>query len=217
MNIRELDEKILSEKKLFSLIEERDIDNLQILLNKVEPKPNINVKDKHGNTPLFFALENNGAAVKTLIEAKADIEAKGNAGLTPLQYAAYERIHVSVIKALIEAKANVEAKDNGGCTALWLAACDRSCEGPADACESDPATVEALIEAKADVGAKDIRGRTALDVTRDKECRKLLKAKMPEKPGWFSDLFKPKKVLHQQSSGGYSKSSDEKSAQHRFS
>src|SRR5437764_406659 len=123
MTLSELNEQIKAEELIFSFIEKRDNLHLKKLVENVEPKPDINIKNKNDCTPLSEAAYNAySIAVKILIDAKADVEAKDKDGHTPLGWAAYKADSVS-IKALIDAKADVEAKDKDGHTPLAWAAC----------------------------------------------------------------------------------------------
>ena len=57
------------------------------------------------------------------MDAGADIEAKTNAGLTPLHYAARANENPDVVQALVDAGADIEAKtENDGLAPLHHAA-----------------------------------------------------------------------------------------------
>jgi hypothetical protein len=91
-------------------------------------------------TPLMEAVSRGDtAAVKSLIAAGENINARGMDGYTALGRAS-ENGHTDTVKALIDAGADVNAKDVGGWTALMYA----SNNGQAD-------TIKALIAAGADV------------------------------------------------------------------
>jgi ankyrin repeat protein len=67
----------------------------------------------HGATPLFSAVwEGDTEAVRLLIDAKANVNAKQTSGATPLWWAA-EHGHTEIVRLLIEAKADVNAARNG--------------------------------------------------------------------------------------------------------
>ena len=82
-------------------------------------------------------------AVKQHIAAGADVNAKGEEGLTPLQYATFHG-HKEVAELLIAKGADVNAKDEGGETPLLYAATFGHKE-----------IAELLIAEGADVNAKD--------------------------------------------------------------
>jgi len=90
------------------------------------------------------------ARVKSLIAAKADVNANDEYGLTALILASMGG-HVDVVRALLAAKADVNAQINDGKTAPIFA----SGLGHVD-------VVRALLAAKADVNTKSNHGGTAL-------------------------------------------------------
>jgi ankyrin repeat protein len=90
--------------------------------------------------------------VKSLIAAKADVNAKTDDGETALMYAVWGD-HVEVVQALLAAGADVKAKNNNGETPLIVA----SKRGHAG-------VVQALLAAGADVNAKNNNGETALKI-----------------------------------------------------
>jgi hypothetical protein len=88
--------------------------------------------------------------IKSLIEARANVNAKQVGGFTALMWAAGNG-HLEVVKALIVAKADVNAKQGDGLTALMWASANGHLE-----------VVRALIDAKADVNANATNGITPL-------------------------------------------------------
>jgi ankyrin repeat protein len=88
--------------------------------------------------------------VKTLLAKGADVNAKGNIGVTALMSAARSG-NLEVVKFLIDKGADVNAKDKYGQTALTWAAMLGKIEA-----------VKLLIDKRADVNAVDIGGRTVL-------------------------------------------------------
>jgi len=115
-------------------------------------------------TRLLFSLQDEKTALMracykgntntawALVMAGANVEAKSNAGNTPLIEASYGG-HLATVKVLVEeGHANVEAKSNRECTPLIWATV-----------EGDLATVKFLVEeGHANVEAKDIYGDTPL-------------------------------------------------------
>jgi ankyrin repeat protein len=75
---------------------------------------------------LEAAQENNLPEVERLLSVRADVNAKGSGGWTPLHGASSEG-HVQVVKKLVEHRVDLEAKDNEGdtpytspaSTAMW--------------------------------------------------------------------------------------------------
>ena len=95
------------------------------------------------------ALRGNAGAVKVLLEAGANLEAR-TGGLTPLHMAA-SRGGTEAVRVLLEAGANLEARTDNGQTPLYSAVLG----GPAEA-------VTALLEAGAKLEARDESGNTPL-------------------------------------------------------
>ena len=69
-------------------------------------------------------LNKNPAAITALLDAGADLEARGKFGETPLHVAAISNKNPAVIAALLDAGANLKARDRFGKTP-WDSAKDR--------------------------------------------------------------------------------------------
>jgi len=83
-------------------------------------RANIEVANKNGATPLFYAAqEGHKSAVEILLSKGANIEASKNDGCTPLQVATHND-HIEVVKLLVANKANLAVKCQHG-TSLSLA------------------------------------------------------------------------------------------------
>ena len=80
----------------------------------------INIKDKHGHAPLFWAAKTGQMeTAKLLIKNGADVNAKGNTGVTALHEASNGQREM--VKLLIKNRANVNAKNDNGNTSLHRA------------------------------------------------------------------------------------------------
>jgi len=81
-----------------------------------------------GSTPLHLAATNaDVTAVKALLAAGADVNAKDMDGNTPLHMAAYTN-RIEVAKVLLEAGADVNAESSGGRTPIAMARKSRADE-----------------------------------------------------------------------------------------
>ena len=101
------------------------------------------------NTPLHNAARNPDPEVAAaLLEAGADVTARGRGGETPLHYAAGNR-NPAMAELLLEAGAEVNAPGSDGITPLHRAA----------AGNSNPAVIAALLAAGADVDARGAYNR----------------------------------------------------------
>jgi len=164
--VKDLQDKIQAEELLFSLIEKNDTENFKILLDKVEPKPNIELQ-KDSKTPLIkAAIKGNASIVKILIDAKANIDAKDAQDETALSWAAYQG-HEDVVIALLEAKAELEPKNKEDSrTPLFYAVFKKHSN-----------LVKVLLDAKADCEVKDKYNLTPLFTADFISAKMLLDAK----------------------------------------
>ena len=109
-------------------------------------------RSEGGFTTLHFAAAiDDAAAVRVLIEAGADVDARNDAGFTPLMVAAEKKVDTGIVSGLIKAGADVDVRNDRGATALMAAAGNENA-----------AAVRTLIEAGADVDARSNSGTTAL-------------------------------------------------------
>ena len=119
----------------------------------------INVRDKEGRRPLYWAANHSDdAMVSLLIENGADVDVKKNDGVAPLHAAAKRNASV-VVKLLIDGGANVNVKDSTGKTPLhWSALRRAGLLSGSDGVEA----ARLLIDGGADVNATDNDGGTPL-------------------------------------------------------
>jgi ankyrin repeat protein len=95
---------------------------------------------------------NDVGAVRTLLDARADVNAVQSDGTTALHWAV-ERDAIEIARLLIRAGANVKATNRYGATPLWLASLN-----------GNAATIGVLLEAGADPSTTSDEGETALMV-----------------------------------------------------
>uniref|UniRef100_A0A069DUW7 Ankyrin repeat protein n=1 Tax=Clytia hemisphaerica TaxID=252671 RepID=A0A069DUW7_9CNID len=82
----------------------------------------VDTLDKDGNTPLFYASENDRFQTAViLLDYKANVNHKSKHGFTPLMYAAWKG-HVDLVSLLIKHGADVKAVNANNDTALHFAA-----------------------------------------------------------------------------------------------
>ena len=96
------------------------------------------------------AMRGDKAAVRTLVEQKADVNAAQADGATALHWAVF-RSDKEMVDLLIRAGTNAKAANRDGATPLWLASVN-----------GDAAIIEALIKGGADPNEKLPLGRTPL-------------------------------------------------------
>lgn len=129
----------------------------------IEAGAEIEVGNKRGETPLFYAAAYGRKALPILIQAGADVNTANNDGDTALMYAA-KLGEVEAIRLLIEAGANVNLAGPRGDTALiYAAGINRSQMSSYEVDETMlAAMVELFLAAGADVEASTNEGVTAL-------------------------------------------------------
>jgi ankyrin repeat protein len=119
-----------------------------------------NTQDKHGKTPLYYAVYfNRETIVKYLIEKGANVNLRSFDGASLLHVAIIEKADHAIIKLLIEAGINVNERHeklrdrNYGLTPLYLAVLsDRI------------SVVKILLDHGADIIIKDGKGRVVFNI-----------------------------------------------------
>ncbi len=109
-----------------------------------------NDRDEDGNTALHACMYGHSDAVPVLIKYRAEVDARNNAGKTPLQVASANGI-TDAVEALLDAGADPDVRDEFGDTLLHIA-CHN---GRTD-------TVRFLLEHGADVNARNDGGETSI-------------------------------------------------------
>lgn len=136
----------------------RSIENhaeMQDTLKLIEKSEDINVRDKSGQTALFYAARSaqDPQVVRDLLEAGANLHIADENGQTALMVAARYNPSVKVLEEFTRNGAHINASDNDGNTALLLAAQYNT-----------PAVIRALLRAKADPELPGPGGKTAMEV-----------------------------------------------------
>lgn len=81
----------------------------------------VNIKDTHGNVPIFYAIKyNNNSALQELLCNKADPNYKNTDGLNALHLAVLKK-KIYIIKMITKYIVNIDAKSNNGSSALHYA------------------------------------------------------------------------------------------------
>jgi ankyrin repeat protein len=127
-------------------------DIMQLLLDY---GANVNVDDKHRNTPLHFAAsEGHFEAARMLLERGADVNSQNDKGLTPLLQASQGRRegHRDIMRLLLDYGANVNMHDKHRNNPLHFAVSEGHFE-----------VARMLLERGADVNSKNDEGLTPLE------------------------------------------------------
>lgn len=101
---------------------------------------------------IWAAMAGNADCIRLLLDAGADVDARGPLGETPMMWAVTKGRR-DCMAVLLAAGADGNAYDNSGMTvAMWAAHCGAN---------KDATLIDALVEVGADLQAKDRQGRTA--------------------------------------------------------
>lgn len=133
-------------ERFYQAIRSNDLSALRTLTKTAD----VNAHDKRGTTPLMYSAAVGSAdAMRILIQAGADVNAKNDFDATSLMWCA---TNLEKVRMLVEKGANVNAHSKPGRTALMIAA----------ASDNSHDAVSYLIEHGADVAAKDGMQQTVL-------------------------------------------------------
>lgn len=131
--------------RYYQAIRMNDLPALQALIKS----GGVNEKDKRGTTPLHRAAASGSAeAVRILLSAGADPNARNDFDATPLMWSATEP---EKVRLLLAKGADVNAKSKMGRTAIWLAAAN----------DGSSATVKLLLENGAKLDGTELLAATA--------------------------------------------------------
>ena len=139
-----------------------DPELVRVLLSAMAADPPEGIRER-----LSFALRGavysneNPAVAAALIEAGADLNARGWDGGTTLHTAALTNAEPAVVKVLLDAGADIAARDENGATPLHLATVEENPLNRSPDSES-PHVLAALLAAGADLSARDGKGDTPL-------------------------------------------------------
>jgi ankyrin repeat protein len=138
-------------ERFYQAIRNNDLPTLRALLKSSD----VNVKDRRESTPLMYAAAYGSLdAMKLLLDAGADVNAKNTFDVTALLWCAND---LAKARLLVEKGANVNAKSKQGRTPLIVAAAQ----------DGNSQTVKLLLEKGADISASDSAKNTALTVAAD--------------------------------------------------
>lgn len=151
------------EGKFVPLIGAATLGHLEIAKLLIAYGANVNAENRHRMSPLHAAARGeNVDMVKLLLKQGGDVNAKGADDATCLHLAAMEG-NPEILRCLIESGAQVNAIDYESNTPLHVAATYNKLE-----------IVRLLIEAGADVTARNEYDEFPVDVTKDKEIKRIL-------------------------------------------
>jgi ankyrin repeat protein len=153
VNVYSSDKGGMSALHLAVLVGNREI--LDHLIGwKVRPKPNLNVRDNQGRSPLCYALAiNKSELAVSLIKGGADIHTPDSKQLTPLYHAVFFN-KLECTKCLLQSGANVNYQGPGKMTALSAAI----------ELEKRESIITVLLDNNANIDLQDDLGNIALHV-----------------------------------------------------
>ena len=153
---------------MFALTGEKD--HLEMVTLLLKYKPDVNARNKYGDTVLMkAAFCGRRESVKLLLEVGADTNLKGDFGDTALiATIRRNKEHLEIIQQLLDHNANIDEQGYNGETALMKAAADLSRWGKQK-------TITLLLESGADPTIRDNEGETAADISRSQGNEDLAK------------------------------------------
>jgi uncharacterized protein len=95
--------------------------DLQVLERVLALSPNLDLRDVHGATALFYSATGRTAVLERLIQRGADVNLPDQRGRSPLIVAVLMN-HIDAVGQLLAAGADVNYQDHHGATALFYAA-----------------------------------------------------------------------------------------------
>ncbi|KRY74308.1 Serine/threonine-protein phosphatase 6 regulatory ankyrin repeat subunit C [Trichinella pseudospiralis] len=135
---------------------------LHLLFKYIESSSVVNISDRNGCTPLFYAVAyGHIECASCLLENGASVNYKDHSGKTVGHYAVIKS-QLQILSILYDYGANVDAKDNFGCTLLHEATQAGNLE-----------IVQWLIERSGSIDDKDSRGRTPWQIANANKDRSL--------------------------------------------
>lgn len=129
-------------------------------LRLIKRSEDLNVRDKSGQTALFYAARytQDDALLREMLAAGANLHAADREGKTPLMIAAQYNPSPEVVSVFAVNGAHVNAADNRGDTALMLAAKGNTSD-----------VIKMLLRSKADPDLKNNQGQSAADLLAENE------------------------------------------------
>jgi ankyrin repeat protein len=138
-------------RTLLFMLKARKFENA---LNFLECRPDCNVTDDEGNSPLHYAVrgqrgDSNTQFIKALLAEGANPSLKNRGGETPLHRLTWVDSRGDVVSLLLNAGADIEARDNNGGTWLFHTCGDLRIEH-----------LQKCLDLGARADARDFKGRT---------------------------------------------------------